>query len=559
MSKKIFFKIFLQFFCGLLLFIGLRQVRYTWDLTADGRHTLHPQTIEILKNLENSIQIHIYLAGDLPQDYKKLKESTESLLENLKRYTKFPLTYRFIDPYQTEDEKKREELLAQLEKEGLQQSVHEFEENDGFKRKIIVPAGLIYYQDRKFPIQLLQGQFLSQTNPFLMEQAVQKLEYLFAQTLAQVTQKQKKKIGFTQSNQELERGNVKDIFNQISQLYQPEFVQVGESAEDFEKLLNYDLLLIAKPLKPYTEAQKYLLDQYLMRGKKIIWLISTVQVQKELLQRGESATVEPIKLNLDDLFFKYGIKIQYNLVADAFCLPLQLPAGQAQGKTLFKEGSWYFHPLINSLENHSINRNIDPVLMHYTSSLESVIKENQKLTTLLTTSMYSTVLKVPTTIQYQMALYPLEKMASQYIPHRMLGVLVEGHFNSLYENRPLPVPDIPFISEISEQSLIVISDGELIYNAYNPSTGAYIPVGFDFQQNEIVYGNMAFVLNAIDDLIADFPLQELRLKNIEIRPLDLEKVKKEKTFWRFFNLILPLCFVILMALIFWFWRRGQNS
>jgi len=541
---------------ALVFGLFLLTVLFPWrlDLTQDKRFTLHQETKNLLGQLTEPMQIQVFLAGDLPYDYQKLQRSTRQLLEEFQAVSKSKIQFSFVDLYAEKNEQKREKRFEQLVKLGLGFSTQSFETEDGEKQKLIFTSALVSYKNKQKPIQLLEGKFLDQVSVGAVEQAINQLEYRSASAIEKIQQEKTLLIGFTQANGELSEGSTQDVRRSLLDFYAVENVYLSGEVSDTLQLQNLDLLLVANPQNPFSTAQKYSIDQFLMQGKPVALMLSTQHIASDTLKMGKDAWANPKKTDLEDLLFQYGLKLANNLVVDARCAVFQVPNGQNQGMRTFKNASWYFFPVLDRFPKHALTEQLPPILLQYPSSIDFVGDENlQEFQVLLESSPESAAIKTPMSLNYKIADIPLAKLVRQYLPFQPLAVLLEGHLFSAFRNRSKPYTG--FQEHTEQGKILLISDGNFMRNAYNENTQEYLPLGFDAIRQEIIYGNKTFMLNAIDYLLGQDNLLALRARKLILRPLDRKQVAEEQQFWNVFHVVFALVWVALLWLGFWWYRR----
>jgi len=536
-----------------------------FDLTSEKRFSLSKSTVKLVENLDDIIYVKVYLYGDnLPPDFAELSLKTREFLDELRVYSK-KIHYEFIDPTKGKDEKQLMAYYGQLYKQGLQPQPIQDVDAGGVNTHYIVPGAIISYRQRETPVSLVdadEGILVNRTE--IIKFSIEKLEYNIGNAIRRLTDQQKASVAFIKGHGELTNGEVfsaavgiADFYkvdsvildNKISTLFDVEILD--SNTINFKiKDKKYDLLIVAKPTKPFSNYDKFLLDQFVMRGGKILWYIDPVFAEMDSLQHYMEVPCLPRELNLDDMFFRYGVRLNTNLLQDMNALAIPVKTGELAGQAQYKFVPWYFFPLITPYIEHPIVKNLNVLKSEFISSIDTVgSKAGLKKTVLLTTSTATKMINTPTII----SLESLKRKANyREFSQRNLpvSVLVEGEFPSLFsemdniENQG----KIGFISKSKPTKMIFVSDGDMIKNQFD-SRKYPLPLGYD-QYTDVGYGNKNFLLNAVNYLCDDEGIAQVRSKDFKMRLLDKDKLLKEKTFWQIINMTLPLIMVLILGIIF---------
>lgn len=512
-----------------------------WDLTQEKRYTISDATKNLLQNLDEQIVINVYLSGDFPPGFERLERAIKETLESFADYGGSNIAYRFIEP---NDPKLQEELTQK----GLIPT-NLFANEDGKRtERLIFPGALIFYGGKEYPVQLLKGNQASGPEERL-NQSYEGVEFELASTIRRLTLKDRKKIGFLVGHTKVPPPRFSDLLATLQQNYDLYFDVQNPDSWD-----KGDLLIIPKPDSPFSEEEKYKLDQFVMRGGKLLIFADGAQVDSVSL---EGTFAQPLSLNLDDLLFKYGCRINPNLVKDLSCAMIPLNVGNMGDKPQIQPMPWRFFPLINSFGANPIVRNLDAVYSRFPSTIDTVMAPNVVKTPLLLTSQYTKTLKVPALVAYNEARQqPDPREYNNGV--KTIGLLLEGTFSSLYNNRLLPTDPrmSSFVGQSKPSKIIVVSDGDMIVNDIDYTRNAPLPMGYD-RLTRYTYANKDFVLYAIDYLVDPKGLITARNKQVMLRPLDKIRLKEERTQWQLINLIAPLALIGLLGLGFQWWRKNQ--
>lgn len=544
MNKKPFiYKIGLVLILILMINIVGNLFFYRLDLTQDQRYTLSNQTKEIVNNIDNPILVEVYLKGDFPSEFKRLQLETTQILEELQAINN-KLVIKFMDPLP---------IAEELINNGLTPSRLTAQENGSVSETIIFPWAVIHYKEKYELVSLLKNNFLGDSDEQL-QQSIQNLEFAFAEGFQKLTLVKSKKIAVLRGNGELDDIYLADFLKTLGKQYHLAPFTLDSVSKNpiktLQQLKDFDLAIITKPSQKFTEEEKYTLDQYSMKGGKTLWLIDQVQAELDSLMSTGASPILPRDLNLTDLFFAYGVRINYNVVQDLYSSKITLATGNIGNQPQYSQFLWNYFPLIMPKNNHVINKNIEPVQLKFPSNIDTLPNQIKK-TILLESSPLSKIDGVPTLVSFESL---LEKPNPELFKGKrnIFGVLLEGNFESAYKNRVQPYQTIDFKTESANTKMIIISDGDIIANQIHK--GEPMPLGQDKWTNSL-YGNKAFLLNAVNYLLDDNGLISVRNKSVEIKLLDKEKTYKERNFWKAFNVIIPLVLLMIISTIFHLYRK----
>ncbi len=566
----------IQFF-SLLVIIVLVNIIFSFlflrfDLTSEKRYTLSQSTVDLVKNIDDLVYVKVYLYGkNLPPDFAELSLKTREFLDELRVYSK-NIHYEFIDPSAGKDKKELMAYYGQLYKQGLQPQPIQSEYADGINTRYVVPGAIISYQQRETPVSLLDSdEGLLQTHNDIIKFSIEKLEYNIGNAIRRLTNQQKATVAFIKGHGELFNGEVFSAAVAIADFYKVDSVIldgkmskifnveiIDSNTTDFKITTNkYDLLIVAKPTQTFNNYDKFLLDQFVMRGGRILWYIDPVFAEMDSLQHYKEIPCLPRELNLDDLFFRYGVRLNTNLLQDINALAIPVKTGEIAGQAQYKFIPWYYFPLITPYIGHPIVKNLNVLKTEFISSIDTVgTKEGLKKEILLTTSATTKIVNTPSII----SLETLKRRANyREFSHKNLpiAVLVEGNFPSLFSeiDEVSNQKKIDFIAKSKPTKMIFVSDGDMIKNQFNNKKYP-LPLGYD-QYTGMTFGNKNFLLNAVNYLCDDEGIAQVRSKDFKMRLLDKEKLLKEKTFWQVINITLPLLLVFVMGMVFVFIRKKQ--
>jgi len=535
-----------------LFFIGLialnfisNKVYKRFDLTQDKRYTLSQPAIDILNTIEELIIIKVYLEGDFPAEFKRLQLETKQHLAQLKSLNK-NISVRFINPFG-----KERELISN----GLKPSRLSVQEGAKISEAIIFPWATVVYKNKTQNVSLLTNNSTNSQEEQL-QSAIENLEYAFTDAILKVTNTKKQNIAVLTGNNELDFIYLDGLLKTLSEYYHLEAFPLDsvqtQPQKTVELLNKFDLAIIAKPTKRFSEPEKFALDQFITNNGKTLWLIDNVIAENDsLMQTGNTLAINR-DLNLTDLLFQYGVRIKYNLIKDMYSSTIKLAAGNVGNKTQFKDYLWNYYPLITLKDDHPITKNVQPVNLRFANTIDTLKNQIKK-----TVILQSSPLSKPYGTPLEISLDEVNKKPTKTDfnnGNQTLGVLLEGNFNSAYKDRVKPFKTDLYKPQSESNKMVVIADGDIIANQIK--NGEPLDLGFDKWTNQH-YGNKDFLLNTVNYLLDDTGLLQLRSKNIQLQFLDKEKAYNERTFWQVINVVLPLLLLGLFGFLYSFLRRKK--
>ena len=543
------------------------------DLTSEKRYTLSKSTKEMLKKLEDVIYIKVYLEGKgLPPDYAELATKTREFLDEMRAYSK-NIEYEFIDPTKGRQPHEMNAIYGELYRKGLNPEAIQSMGVDGVNTRYVVPGAILSYRQKEVPVQLLDDDDrLLQNREEIIKYSIEKLEYNIGNTIRRATNQQQAKVAFLKGHGELKNIEILKaavaianfyvvdsviLNNQISNIFNIEITDTAN--RDFKIESNkYDLLIIAKPTKSFGNYEKYLLDQFVMRGGRLLWFIDPVFAEMDSLSNYPEMACFARDLNLEDMFFQYGIRMNTNLLQDLNALEIPVLAGNVGGQPQYKYIPWYYFPIITPFIDHPIVKNLNVLRTEFVSSMDTVgVRGNLKKTVLLTTSANTKIVNTPAIVSLQ-TLKRRADMREFNKRHLPVAVLVEGEFNSLFSDLAgEEVTKLGVIHKSEPTKMIFVSDGDMIKNQLRQDNFAY-PLGLD-RFTGTVFGNKNFLLNAVNYLCDDTEILQVRSKDFKMRLLDKNKILKEKTLWQTVNLLLPILIIVVLGGVFVSIRRVRYA
>ena len=533
-----------------------------FDLTRERRYSLAPGTKELVSGLQDIVYIKVYLEGDFPPGFQKLRASVKDMLGEMRRLAGGNLEFEFVNPADQPTELATNQLYEQLYKLGLQPTDLQNRTTDGLERKVIWPGAIVYYRNKEIATNFLLGAGAGGSPMEIINASEEALEYTLANAIKKATSLYKPRIAFTDGHGELDGLATSDIARALNEFYTLQRYDV-KTIEAIPQ--NIDLLVIAKPTQKLTDWSKYKIDNFIMRGGKVMWLLDGVGAAMDSMTADNFFMALPSELGLDDLLFKYGVRINSDLIQDVKASRIPIVYGNLGGQPQQKLFPWFYFPLISGETQHPIVRNLDPISFQFVSSIDLVDALGVDKSILLRSSNLSRKLMAPVRVNLQLATEQ-SKEAQFNKPNQNVAVLLEGQFPSFFKNRYLNEFAQKAIDSLGmtqkENSLktkmIVISDGDVIRNHVRKNSQEIYPLGFDRYTNQM-YGNKVFLMNAIDYLLDDAGLINVRSKQITLRLLDGKKVTQQRSRWQALNLGLPVILLVLFGFSRNQWRKRKYA
>jgi ABC-2 type transport system permease protein len=540
----------------LLNYVG-SFVFHRFDLTSEKRYTLSDATKKLLSKLDDAVYVKVYLGKneDFPAGFKHLRNETEEMLNEFRSYANNNIEYEFINLSEYTDEKQKTEVFKQLYSKGLQPTNLEVKEESGVTQKIIWPGALVSYKGKEMPWQLLKTQ-MGASPEMQLNNSVQSLEYEFASCIRNLSTTSRPKVGFIQGQGELKGLDVDDIKNSLNEFYDVKSIQI---ADNVNALKDLKAIIIAKPDTAFSENDKFIIDQYVMNGGKALWVIDALETSIDSLRKSGFTLSIPSDLNLEDLFFKYGVRINQNLVVDLQSSAIPVNKAFVGQEPRFELMPWLFSPLIMAQNNHPIVKNLEVIKMDFVSTMDTIATKGIHKTILLKTSKYSKIIKAPVRVDMRMVnVRPDESLLND--SYQAIAVLAEGTFESVFKNRERPAiaATVIFKDKSSDTKQIFISDGDVIRNDVQYSSSKPYPLGFDKYTNQ-TYGNKNFILNCVNYLCDDSGLISVRARELTLRLLNKKKVHHEKLKWQLINVVLPIVSIVLFGMIYSYVRKRKYA
>ena len=529
-----------------LLFIvqSTNTYRLRWDLTEEKRYTISDQSIQLLQRLTGPLTVESYISGELPSNFRRFEKALADILDQLSIYSGGNLQYKFIDPSVATSAQSRNQYYRSLIDQGLQPTNLTYTKNGERSEKLIFPGVIISYNGKQVPVSLLKGNRASQPEVMINE-SIEGLEYELISAIETLIKPNRPKVGLIVGHNEPDTSNLAGFTNAILAKYDLFRLDLRERKQP---ILGYDVLVIAKPTEAFTENEKFWIDQFVMNGGKLLAFVDALSVDVRQAE-GDGTVALPYELNLEDLFFRYGIRINRDFVIDFNSGFFPGVLGNIGDQPRIELMPWPFFPVTTSFGNHPLTKGLDGIILKFASTIDTVKAAGIIKTPLVLSSTYTNVLSPPVQVRFEDWIQGLNPDFFQG-GQQVFGYLLEGSFSSLYKNRIIPkgVEAEGFKGQGVSTKVIVVADGDMIRNDFNIQSGEPLALGVD-PYVRTTYANEEFLMRALSYLTDDDGLTLVRNKEIKIRPLDKVKIGEEKHFWIALNLVLPIGLVILFGLI----------
>ena len=526
------------------------------DLTREKRFTLTDPTRRLLKNMQEVAVVDVYLKGKLPAEMQRLQEAVRERLTAFKDVAGKKIIFRFTDPFEGKSDSAQRQVAHDLHQKGIEVVSLSSDEEEGYTTKYCFPYALVQYNGREMPVALLESP-PGKTTEGLANYDEAVLEYKFANAINTLGKAAKPRVGYVIGHNEDIGVHTVHMLGNLSVFYSLDSLNLKHLTHISNA---YDAIIINQPTIPFTDPEKLKIDQYVMRGGHILWAVKSMQASMDSFTNGKQAFLAvEMGLNLDDLLFKYGIRVNNDLIEDKQCLPLgQIMNGT---KTLL---DWVYFPKINPTAEHPIVHNMNFIMGNFTSSMDTILTSGIKKTILLTSSKYSRTAGSPVRVSLSMMAYPLQNELF-HDPYKPVAILAEGKFHSAYQNKLAPV-FLTYLDSIGEHfkpvcdtstSMIVTSIGDVFENDFSVKENRPMPLGYYKYTPAEYYANKNFLLNCVEYLTDHSGVLEARNKDLKPRLLDLGRVKTEKSMWQWINVAIPIAMVLVFASAYLFFRKRR--
>ena len=527
--------------------------RFRIDMTEEKRYSIAPASQKILSGLQEPVTIESYLAGELPSNFKRFQKSIDDLLDQFTIYGGNNVQYRFIDPSQAKSTQARNEYMRSLVNKGLQPTNLTYTKDGQKSEKLVFPGVLITYGERELAVPLLKGN-RNNTPEEMLNQSIEGLEFELISAIQSITETNRKRIAYIVGHGEPDSTALAGFTNAILGKYDLFKVNLTNRST----LAGYDVVILGKPTEAFSEIEKFLLDQYVMNGGDLLVFVDALKVNMQDAE-GEGTIALPYELNLEDLLFRYGVRINRDYVIDFNAGFFPVVSGNVGNQPRVELLPWPFFPIISNYGEHPLVKGLDATQLKFVSTIDTVKAVGIQKTPLIYTSQRTRVISPPVQVSFRDWQQEPQPEFFQSGP-KAVGYLLEGKFTSLFRNRLLPKGADPsqFRETSSGASVIVVSDGDFIRNDFNVQTGEPLLLGVD-PYARTTYANEEFLLRALSYLTDEDGVTLARNKEITIRPLDRAKIKDERSFWVMVNFGAPLVLIVLFGVAKFILRKRRYA
>lgn len=526
-----------------------------FDLTSEKRYTLAPTTKKMLSELNDMVYLKIYLEGNLNPGFSRLRNETKELLDEFRTYSNNNIQYEFINPNESVSKEDQTALEKQLYDKGIipEQVIDRNKEKTS--ESLIWPGAIVTHNGRDMVWQLFSRQ-VGIPPEASINNAVQDLEYSLSNTIRKLQSTKRKEITFIEGHAEMDTLYRYEFMRALSEYYSVNRVTINEK---LGALKGSDAIVITRPDSMFSDRDKFIIDQFIMKGGKVLWLIDPVQINQDTFRLKGFTLGLKNELRIDDMLFKYGVRLNPVLVQDLQCASVPVNIGFTKGQPNFKLFPWIYHPLILPDLQHPIVRNLDLIKTEFCGTLDTISARGIRKTILLRTSRYTKLQQTPARVSLSMVRFqPKEEQFKE--PYQPIACLLEGAFNSVFENRlPMAIMNdssIAYQMHGKPSKMIVVADGDIAKNDFQRTNNTIMPLGYDRYSGQ-TFANKAFLLNCMNYLLDDEGLLQLRSREVKLRLLDKKKIEVSKGKWQIINMSVPLLLVFGFGLFQFYYRRRK--
>ena len=531
------------------------------DLTADKKFTLSNASVRLLKNLKDVVVVDVYLKGEFPSGFKKLSEATKEKLNAFQDVAGTKVVYRFINPFEGKAESEKEAIFKQLADKGINGVNLQVNGKgaEGYSEKIIFPYALVSYNGKSYPVKLLESH-LGMSPLEVLNYSESQLEYKFVKAIHTLELPDVPSVAYIVGHEESLGLQTLDLLRSLDANYNLDTIDITST---YFIPNTYDVIVINKPKTAFEDKDKFKIDQYVMHGGHVLWMVDMLQTPMDSLQKTQQFVTLDYPLNLDDLFFKFGFRINTNLIEDMQCNQIPVTVGMNGDQPQIELRNWIYFPVMIPESKHPIVNNMDAIMGMFVNSIDTVENAAIEKTVLLSSSKYSRVAASPMRVSLTMLKYP-QRTTLFNQPNQPIAVLLEGNFNSLFANR-LAASFLHIYQDSLHRtfkgatdkatSMIVIADGDIAENDFSKARGP-MEMGY-WRYSDTRYANKTFVLNCLEYLVDQSKLMEARTKESRLRLLDAGRVTDEKLQWQIVNIILPIVLILIFASAYTFIRKRK--
>lgn len=533
-----------------------------FDFTDDKRYTLSDSTVKLLKEQKDVIFVKVLLDGEFPAGFVRLQKSAGDILNEFRSINP-KIDFEFENPLDgtaAEINKAKE----QLRKQGILPVTLFIGEGNSRTEKSIYPYAIFNFGKRVYVVNLLESQVPGVPQEEVLNNSVALLEYKFANAIQKLRMQKRGEIVFITGKGEIDDFHLASLYKKLGRFYNVNKLNIDST---YKITSDIDLLIVPGPVKKFSKKNQFVIDQYLMHGGNIIWMIDKIHADLDSINKHKFYTPELIDNGLDDLFFKYGVRINPVLVQDLQCTKIPQVIGMNGGKPQIENFPWYYDLLVNSISDHPVSKGLSDIYMPFVSTIDTIKTSPEiKKTVLLTSSRRSRYQLYPMRLTYQILHYKpdISLFNKLFLP---ISVLVEGKFTSFFKNR-LTSETKDMLEKIGDKfidhsekkgKMIFVGDADFVKNLYNSKTGEFTPIGFNKWENHKFEGNEDFIINSVEYMMDESGILSARAKRVKLRLLDKAKLMKEKTKWQLINILVPLILLSLFGIAFNYYRKRKYS
>lgn len=560
-SRKVLTTGFLISAILILVYIASQWVYTSIDATEERRYTLAPATKQLLESLDDRIYIKVLLDGRFPAGFKRLQESTEDMLRRFSMVSP-DIEYNFENP----NEGTIEEVNArrkQLADDGLVPTQLRVSDAAGASSQYIFPFAIINYGTRSMPVNLLQDDIPGADKEVILNNSIGLLEYKLADGIQKVKRQNRRVVAFTEGQGELTRLQTASFESELANAFAVNRINLDSVVQIPQDI---HVLIIAKPTETFSEAHLFMLDQYIMNGGHVMFLIDPLVVSLDSINQNKNYIPYPYPLDLDPLLFKLGARINTNLVLDLQCTRIPMVVGMQGGNVQTELFPWYYHPLISSISDHPITKGLDRIQLEFPGNVDTIQTATPvQKTILLSSSPYSRIQLTPVRLNFDILREEPDPKLFNKGP-QPFAVMLEGRFESMYRNRlsddqmaVLQRAGLVYKASGDSAKVLVVSDGDIIKNLVNSTSGEIAPLGFNKYEKTSFTGNRDFLLNTIEYMLDQSGVLEARSKDVKLRLLNTVKAREEGIKWQLINILGPLVVIFLFGLVYQYLRKRRYA
>lgn len=542
-------------FLLLILWLVGKFFPFRIDLTEEKRYSLHPATIEVLQQIDEPLEVEILLTGNLPGGMRRLQRSVEETIRTFNAYSNKKIAFFYLDPM-TLPADVREDYIVGLSDYGINPTNLFVTEDGGQKSKLIFPGIVVRNEEFETGALILRGE-KGMGPDQILNQSIENLEFELANAIKKLIRKQQYSVGMLMGNGEMEEDDGYGIIEALVEDFEVYKIPM-EQAQNVEDLDPFAAIIIPGPKQPYNEREIYILDQYLMNGGNLVFLIDALAYEMEDAG-GEGTVAMPFDNGLDQMLFRYGIRINKDFIQDMNFGYHPVMAGNFGDQEQLIPLPWPFYISAGRMASHPVTKGLDQVMFRFISSMDTVKAEGVIKTPLIFSSDFSRKIAAPVRLAFEdMADGPnLDEFRIENLP---LLYLLEGNFTSLYKNRFLPegADQSSFLDSGTGGRVMVAGTGNVFKSQLNFMDGSPLPLGED-PFNNTQYANRQLLLNSINYLLEPEGIISSRTKQFQIRPLNKVKLRDERQKWQIINIALPVLLILVLGLIWTGLRKRRFS